>query len=70
MHENAFENVVCEMAAILSGGRWVNIIPYVCPVDSSSLVQGSYQSGDIVSLNLTRVCMYLYHMLERKTGHI
>ena len=25
IHENAFENVVCELAAILSRGRWVNI---------------------------------------------
>ena len=24
IHENAFENIVCEMAAILSRGRWVN----------------------------------------------
>ena len=23
-HENAFENVVCETAAILSNGKWVN----------------------------------------------
>ena len=26
IHENAFENVVCEMAAILSRGRWVTIM--------------------------------------------
>ena len=26
IHENALENVVCEMAAILSRGRWVNTI--------------------------------------------
>ena len=25
IHENSFENVVCEMAAIFSMGRWVNI---------------------------------------------
>ena len=25
IHENALENVVCEMAAIFSGGRWVQI---------------------------------------------
>ena len=24
IQENAFENIVCEMAAILSRGRWVN----------------------------------------------
>ena len=24
IHENAFENIVCEIAAILSKGRWVN----------------------------------------------
>ena len=24
IHENASENIVCEMAAILSRGRWVN----------------------------------------------
>ena len=24
IHENAFENIVCEMVAILSRGRWVN----------------------------------------------
>ena len=24
IHKNAFENVVCEMAAMLSSGRWVN----------------------------------------------
>ena len=24
IHENAFENIVCEMTAILSRGRWVN----------------------------------------------
>ena len=26
IHENAFENIVCEMAAILSRGRWVNTL--------------------------------------------
>ena len=26
IHENAFENASCEMAAILSRGRWVNAI--------------------------------------------
>ena len=26
IHENAFENVVFEMAAILSFGRWVNVV--------------------------------------------
>ena len=26
IHENASENIVCEMAAILSRGRWVNMI--------------------------------------------
>ena len=25
IHENASANIVCEMAAILSRGRWVNI---------------------------------------------
>ena len=25
-HKNAFEIVVCEMAAILSGGRWVKAV--------------------------------------------
>ena len=24
IHENAYENIICEMAAILSRGRWVN----------------------------------------------
>ena len=24
IHENAYEYIVCKMAAILSGGRWVN----------------------------------------------
>ena len=24
IHENVFENVVCEMAAILCRGRWIN----------------------------------------------
>ena len=28
MHENASENTVCETAAILSRGRWVNFIPH------------------------------------------
>ena len=28
IHENASENIVCEMAAILSTGRWVNHIKY------------------------------------------
>ena len=28
IHENASENIVCEMAAILSRGRWVNKILY------------------------------------------
>ena len=26
IHENAYENIVCEMAAILSQGRWVNTL--------------------------------------------
>ena len=26
IHENASENVICEMAAILFRGRWVNIV--------------------------------------------
>ena len=26
MHEYASENIVCEMAAILSKGRWINLI--------------------------------------------
>ena len=25
-HKNAYENIVCEMAAILSRGRWVNVL--------------------------------------------
>ena len=31
IHENASENVVCEMAAILSRGRWVLIDPWSSP---------------------------------------
>ena len=25
IHENAYENIVCEMEDILSRGRWVNV---------------------------------------------
>ena len=25
IHENAFQNIVCQMAAILSRGRWVKL---------------------------------------------
>ena len=28
IHENSSENTVCEKAAILSRGRWVNIVSY------------------------------------------
>ena len=30
IHENAFESVACEMAAILSRGRWVKLNPKEC----------------------------------------
>ena len=33
IHENASDNIVCEMAAILSWGRWVNIILSSVSVD-------------------------------------
>ena len=26
IHKNAYENIICKMAAILSGGRWVNLL--------------------------------------------
>ena len=30
IHENIFENVVCEMTVILSRGKWVNIVLILC----------------------------------------
>ena len=49
IHEKAFENIVCEMAAILSRGRWVNavclyIIPKVKPVVLNGLSLYDYFS--------------------------
>ena len=42
IHKNAYENIVCEMAAILSRGRWVN--------DANFVVNGSTASCHIDTL--------------------
>ena len=36
IHENASENIVCEMAAILSRERWVNLYRVVVFTDNST----------------------------------
>ena len=37
IHENTFENVVCEMATFLSRGRWVEVCFFCCPSPGSTL---------------------------------
>ena len=47
IHKNAFEKIVCEMAAILSRRRWVNVclsIPPPCSILSSHPPTSSTQS--------------------------
>ena len=38
IHEYAFENIVCEMAAILSRGRWVNDYAYMYHMNAHELI--------------------------------
>ena len=61
IEENAFENVVCEMAAILSVGRWVNSLrpndTYVCNLviisSSNSLSPAiTWNNVDLLSIGL------------------
>ena len=52
IQENAFQNVVCEMAAILASGRWVDTnfakpSPSITPTQVSShfeIIHGAWQS--------------------------
>ena len=71
IHENAFENVVCEMAAILSRGRWVNIDDsIVLSVDRKNSIMPSmgkcieisiHSSGNIICIG---ICICLENSIQ------
>ena len=55
IHENASENIVCEMAAILPRGRWVNVS---CSNFNSGYVKPMLKLGHGLLITLTRFCGY------------
>ena len=48
IHENAFENIACEMAAILSSGRWVNIKPWIVSLMADFCIKSTRESLPMV----------------------
>ena len=63
IEENAFENVVCKMAAILFRGRWVTAVEtpnYRCPWQSTERVS---QGGHIISPGSMNYPIYTYNIL-------
>ena len=55
-HENEFENVICEMAAILSRGRWVN--------------KALINQKDHWPVMVADHCIHVWHTLRFKPGQI
>ena len=62
IHENAFENVVFEMAAILSRGRWVKV--YLQMTVQSALICERWDSVLIVTQDLLISTQFLKYVVD------
>ena len=65
IHKNALENAICETAAILSRGRWVNSCSIFPSTYSPNLCNIPESTHPLVNINLTLIWHFCTKMMSK-----